>query len=84
MNLTGWFVLLIFVGLIFSVNIALWNLWKGKEKDKRSSTFELLYRAGKQMKEDPWKQENDNMKELSRRVEELRPSPTEKSSEEIL
>lgn len=65
-------VILVTVGVVVLINVAIyyWLTRKNAQGDQPPGQIELLLKAAGRAR-DPWKTENDNLAELSRRVKEL-------------
>lgn len=68
MSPVGWIVLVFLVILLVTVNLSLWNAYRGKKMNH--STWDALSHAGNRLR-NPFGDEQAQMEELSRRVTAL-------------
>lgn len=81
MSPIGWIVLTAIVLMVILINLSLWSAWKNRGQ-KKNNPFDILIRASKGMNE-PWKNQDAQIQELSRRINELKNSQTDSTTENI-
>ncbi len=74
-----WLAILLVIGLVVGVNLILWMMWRGGQG--LNSQIIIVRQMGKAARK-PWQKEDDALKELSERVENLKNSKDNKDGSE--